>query len=405
MYSLLALSKLALLLLSCLNASIASPTAPLNRSAESRLTKRQDPPTGCSEFDFAGWTKEWAEKTMENWDPSCSRACWNDVDWQNHVGFETMLDYIWQSGLKDTEVERLVLASAPRPDLIGMSGDSHDDALWGALMLMKMGDYLAEVHGDADAREEHYQTGIDVINWVAESRHNDPCAPGVFWTHDERYKNTVTNAQWMHANLRVHVKTGEEKYLTDAFDVLNNFMDHYDTLKNAEGLYADGLNDECTSTGHPQTWTYNQGVMLSTFGLLYKATGEQQYFDRGNELINAVRTSSSANGVLVEVMCDEEGTCNFDQEGFKGIFSKHMQYFYDFVGPDAHSSLVDANGSPHSDWIGQNARGVRDNAQREDGHLGRAWFSGDVPQNYTPWTLISGLSAGIAAAKYGTCTQ
>lgn len=53
-----------------------------------------------------------------------TRILQNDVDWQNHVGFETMLDYIWQSGLKDTEVERLVLASAPRPDLIGMSGDS-----------------------------------------------------------------------------------------------------------------------------------------------------------------------------------------------------------------------------------------------------------------------------------------
>lgn len=27
-------------------------------------------------------------------------------------------------------------------------------------MLMKMGDYLAEVHGDADAREEHYVSSI-----------------------------------------------------------------------------------------------------------------------------------------------------------------------------------------------------------------------------------------------------
>lgn len=166
----------------------------------------------------------------------------------------------------------------------------------------------------------------------------------------------------MHANLRVHVKTGEEKYLTDAFDVLNNFSASLSLHSLPHELFSDaharqwittipsrtprvstpstsshpplltlrlhliissaysGLNDECTSTGHPQTWTYNQGVMLSTFGLLYKATGEQQYFDRGNELINAVRTSSSANGVLVEVMCDEEGTCNFDQEGFKVRF-------------------------------------------------------------------------------------
>lgn len=44
----------------------------------------------------------------------------------------------------------------------------------------------------------------------------------------------------------------------------------------------------------------------------YKVTGKQQYFERGSELINAVREHSSLNGILVEVMCNEEGSCNFD---------------------------------------------------------------------------------------------
>lgn len=41
-----------------------------------------------------------------------------------------------------------------------------------------------------------------------------------------------------------------------------------------------------------------------------------------------------------------------------GHFSKHLQYFYDFVGPSAHSSLVSPFGSPHNDFIGANAVGV-----------------------------------------------
>lgn len=42
----------------------------------------------------------------------------------------------------------------------------------------------------------------------------------------------------------------------------------------------------------------------------------------------------------------------------QGHFSKHLQYFYDFVGPSAHSSLVSPFGSPHNDFIGANAVGV-----------------------------------------------
>jgi len=367
-------------------------------------------PAGCSAYDFPGWAKEAADKLMGRFSSSCQ--CFGTINWETYNGVEAMIDYIWGFGLKGTAYEQRIVndlnTNALSPDRFKQTSvDSHDDALWGALMMMKMGDYYGQVKGDATKNNQYYNWALQIMQWVDDLRFDSPCSPGLYWQRPNHYQNTVVNGLYLHATLRMFDHTKDQQYLTSAKQLVTDFFDKFG-LKNADGLYIDGLTqDGACKPGDSTTWTYNQGVMLSSFGMLFRATGDRQYIDRGNKLIIAVRNKLTRGGVLVE-KCDDGsaangGTCNNDQDGFKGVFMRHMQYFYDAVGRD--DTLRDASGSWHTDWISLVARGVHQYARNSNADLGNIWYTPAGSQKVNGWTQISGLSAFLVATKWGTCTQ
>jgi len=105
----------------------------------------------------------------------------------------------------------------------------------------------------------------------------------------------------------------------------------------------------------------------------------------------------TAFGILKE-NCDDvtHSTCDEDQLIFKGIFTKHLQYFIDHAG--------DAARRKYGVFLTAQSAGVYFYAAGSNNYPGSVWYA---PNNggslFTPRSTASGLEAHIAAAKYGIC--
>ncbi|KAE9391252.1 hypothetical protein BT96DRAFT_312145 [Gymnopus androsaceus JB14] len=141
-------------------------------------------------------------------------------------------------------------------------------------------------------------------------------------------------------------------------------------MRNAQGLYNDGLVfGTCVNNGET-TWTYNQGVILSGLGALYVATGNETLLSQAEITIDASIKNLTENGILKE-SCDDvvvEGTpCDTDQQIFKGIWLKHLQYFLTFA---QRPELV----SKYSDFIGTQSEAVLNIATDPQLDIGSVWY-------------------------------
>ncbi|THH27350.1 hypothetical protein EUX98_g6839 [Antrodiella citrinella] len=383
--------------------------------------------SSCGTFDLHGDSTDAMDRMMDDFLDSGDTDIggWDETIWHTFVGLETGLNYVWDNGLKGSSFETRILYDGGALPLesahyISNVGNSHDDGLWGALQLLKFSEYWGQVLGDQTWSSKYFNDMVSIVDWAQENREVGNCGPGVLWTvydPNDVYKNTVTNALWMQASLRLYIATGNTGYLNNVTDLLTNFFDVNPGIVLDTGLYADGVHEpDCNVeyVSHSsylltlpfirlvhQRWSMDR-LMIGNFGLLYQVTQDRQWFNKANDLINAVRTHMTVDGILAE-NCDASENCGSpDQDGFKGIFMTQMAYFYDAVGLD--DELHDANGNYHTDWMALNLRGAYQYARRgSDGRYGNVWYGSGVTEDYNGWTGISAAGAGWSAAKYGTC--
>lgn len=162
----------------------------------------------------------------------------------------------------------------------GDGGDMfYDDNEWVALA--KIQEYL--VTGD----DAELARATEIFDLVASGWDTDPshAAPGgVFWTQApwSTDRNTVSTTPGAELAVRLYMITGESTYLNWAKRAVA-WTDQY--LLAPNGLYwdnvkLDGVVDE-------RQYSYNQGVSLGAYTLLYEATGDEQYLDKAQAIASA----------------------------------------------------------------------------------------------------------------------
>ncbi|EPS44415.1 hypothetical protein H072_1599 [Dactylellina haptotyla CBS 200.50] len=180
------------------------------------------------------------------------------------------------------------------------------------------------------------------------------CGGGCIWNPNlNPYKNAITNELFISASAQMYTTFPPEynpDYESSAGDpedgrdisFLQNAAKGYAWLKatnftNDAGLIIDGFHissywkRKCDERDE-QTYTYNQGVVLSGLRALWEITGKEEYLHDGYELINSVIKSGGKFGEMVrkeilEEHCDIFGWCNQDAQAFKGIFFHHFTAF------------------------------------------------------------------------------
>ncbi|CAM3674461.1 glycoside hydrolase family 76 protein [Isoptericola cucumis] len=162
----------------------------------------------------------------------------------------------------------------------GDGGDIfYDDNEWVALA--KVQQHLAT--GDAAALERAREIfELVVSGWDTDPSH--PAPGGVFWTQAEwsTDRNTVSTMPGAQLATRLYMITGEERYLRWAERMVEWTDEH---LLAPNGLYWDNI--KLDGSIDRTQWSYNQGVPVGTFTLLYEATGEERYLAKAEAVAEA----------------------------------------------------------------------------------------------------------------------
>ncbi|MBD8078265.1 glycoside hydrolase family 76 protein [Cellulosimicrobium arenosum] len=159
----------------------------------------------------------------------------------------------------------------------GDGGDIfYDDNEWVALA--KVQQYLER--GDDDALERAEEIfDLVVTGWDTDPTH--PAPGGVFWTQAtwSTDRNTVSTMPAAQLATRLYMVTGEDEYL-DWAERMTAWTDRY--LLAPNGLYWDNV--ALDGSIDRAQWSYNQGVPVGTYTLLYQATGDEQYLHKAKAI-------------------------------------------------------------------------------------------------------------------------
>jgi len=284
----------------------------------------------------------------------------------------------------------------PNTDWNSYLGGSNDDSQWVILAFYKMADYL-NANGQGSLANQ-YMSSADTIYQMIAGQWDNTCGGGVWWSTAHTYKNAITNQLFLLTSASGYLRNKNQQYLTNANNVWNWLSSS--GMRNAQGLWNDGLDTNTCQNNGQTTWTYNQGVIASGLAALYAINGDSTLLDQAEITLDATIANLATNNILKESCDDANGggaQCNNDQASFKGIWTKHVQFYLDNANDASRTAK-------YSSFLGSQSSAVFHFGTNAQGIVGTVWYA---PSNggsaFTPESDASGLAAHIAAAKYGPC--
>jgi len=266
------------------------------------------------------------------------------------------------------------------------------------LAFYKAADFLNAQGQSSQAAQ--FMSSADEIYQIINGQWDATCGGGVWWSSAHTYKNAITNQLFLLTSASGFLRNGNQEYLANAQREWTWLS--ASGMRNAQGLFNDGLDfTTCLNNGQT-TWTYNQGVIASGLAALYAATGSTNttLLDQAEITLDATINLLTTNDILKE-SCDNAnaGTtpCNNDQVSFKGIWTKHLQFYLDL----ANSATRTAKYAP---FLGSQESAVFHFGTNAADDVGSVWYAPDNGGSvFSPESSSSGLAAHVAAAKYGPC--
>ena len=182
------------------------------------------------------------------------------------------------------------------------------------------------------------------------------CGGGVWWSTAKAYKNAIPNELFLQLAAGLHNRVpGDTNYLAWANAEWSWFSGS--GMINSSNLVNDGLTSGCANNGQ-QTWTYNQGVILSGLSELYKATGNAGLLTKAESIANAATSTLSSGGVLREPC---EPSCTGDAISFKGPFIRGLKALAVAAGTTAYNTFLQAQSASIVSHDTNSAGGIGEN--------------------------------------------
>ncbi|KZV82738.1 glycoside hydrolase family 76 protein [Exidia glandulosa HHB12029] len=298
----------------------------------------------------------------------------------------------WSTLAETSFIGRKALAGSAT-DWNGVLAGSNDDAQWIILSLWKMADYKYARGKDGSPYVNAART---IYNIIAQEWDTSVCGGGMWWSKAHTYKNAITNQLFLYVSAEGYIRFREQVFLDNA----NKEWAWLSAsgMRNSDGLWNDGLTSDCKNNGQT-TWTYNQGVIASGLGALFAARGstDTSLLDQAEITLNATISRLTVNGILKEGCDDAKSSgCNHDQQIFKGIWMKHLQFYLDRASADRAARF--------KSFIGAQSSAIIHYGTNANGDIGNVWYAPSQGGSiFSPESSTSGVAGQVAAAKYGPC--
>lgn len=211
------------------------------------------------------------------------------------------------------------------------------------------------------------------------------CGGGLWWNTSKTYKNAIPNELFLAIAAKLANRTTgsvSAGYLKWAQQEWVWFKSS--GMINAQNLVNDGLTstnpDACTNNGG-NTWTYNQGVILSGLVELHRADQDPALLPQAEAIANsAIAKLTNSSGILIE-----KSVAGGDAPQFKGVFLRNLAALY-AAAPDPH----------YKTFAEVNANSILANDQSAGSQFGALWQGPFDSADATRQTAA--LDALIAAA-------
>ncbi|WP_201447217.1 glycoside hydrolase family 76 protein [Conexibacter woesei] len=278
--------------------------------------------------------------------------------WQSGNALQALLDYTKQTGSRRYwwAIDNTIEVQRKEYMFGEFRADSTDDTGWWALAMTRAWDVT---------RNPKYLEIAKIDEEYIRDYWDDVCGGGVWWDIPQRtYKNAISIELYIKLTAALHNRVrGDRVYRARAIEAWEWLKSS--GMLNGDNLFNDGLNTQdggCQNNGGT-TWTYNQGVILGGLAELYRATGDRRLLADARKIADAVLRSPqlNPNGILTEP-CEWEGTCNWDQPAFKGIFARNLAELDDLLP-----------GHPYRGWLRAQARSAYDHARNDADQYGLDW--------------------------------
>jgi len=220
----------------------------------------------------------------------------------------------------------------------------------------------------------------------------------VWWSSKKTYKNAITNELFLYTSALQYIRTHNMTYLENALKTWTWL--EQSGIRNQQGLWNDGLNMTSCQNNGATTWTYNQGVIASGLAALSKATGNVTLLDQAEITLDATIDILTEDDILKEI-CDTVisggPVCDADQQIFKGVWTKHLQYYLDNADDASRASKYSA-------FLGSQKSAVIRNGINSSSDIASTWYAANQGGGlFSAQSAASGLAALNAAAKYAPC--
>lgn len=221
-------------------------------------------------------------------------------------------------------------------DLAHLTGEWDDvDVIVGVLGRYRVGEAFAALPGD---RIRYFDDNAWVAlallqaGWIEHARALFPFLAagtdrrgGVLWVEGSSSRNTCSTGPAAQVAARLHLLTGDERYL-DYADRQLRWLDS--TLRSPDHLYWDHVDGQ--GRIEQTIWSYNQGTPLGAHVLLHRITGDRAYLDRARYTADAALDRFA-----------EEDRWWVHPPAFNAIFFRNLLTLQDLAGTPRDLDVLD----------------------------------------------------------------
>jgi len=306
----------------------------------------------------------WYNNASGLWDSTVEP---NGAQWWNSANsLEIISNYEIYGGAVNYSLSHVIANTFEKTTMKETLTGRYDDEGWWCLAWIR----AYELTG-----QHAYLTRAEAIfHDLAVNAWDDTCGGGVWWSYAKGYKNAITNELFLMMAIRLYkyIPTGTvsgKDYLSWAQTSWEWF--NASGMINKHNLVNDGLvYSTCVNNGHTE-WTYNQGVLLGGLAYLYQEIKDEKLLDSAMAIAAATTTTLVwPSGVLKESCDDKDGitSCDLDQQQFKGVFVRYLNYLLLSDLPQTYASQKKVLTS----WIALNSETIW-GTDRDVNHLSEVW--------------------------------
>ncbi|KUJ12476.1 family 76 glycoside hydrolase [Mollisia scopiformis] len=264
--------------------------------------------------------------------------------WESGSIFETYMDYAKYAASNQFAVqvgEALVINSYDQAhDFFGTNhsyvslvvGRWNDDVEWYAQAVAAGGELYGPESFMPGLSRRGNGTWISLVQRTIEevySYHTSDCGGGIYWSTDPSqyptYKSGITQLGFISLASRAYLMTRNETLLAIT-EELFNWVVSSGMVNLTSGWVGDGV-DTTGCAVHTDQWSYSYGQLLGGLSFLYRATGNTSYLEYTKPILATAISTFAPDGIATE-LCEADGSCNQDQQGFKAIFLRQLAYLY-----------------------------------------------------------------------------